>query len=130
MLAAEAHGIAAPQPGIKQNVAPHALARADGPAFVVGLGIGFRPNREACAFPALGVGDALGGIECDVLRGLRPLEQPAHGVEKIARLRRRCSATVAARHHVGMRDRAIGLIARRFNNLLEMVLAVAARGLR
>src|SRR5262249_7318218 len=53
MLTAEPHRIAAPQSGIKQDVEPNPLPRANAPAALVGRDIFFRPWNEAVTFGAL-----------------------------------------------------------------------------
>ena len=50
MLAAEAHGVAATQPGIEQHIEPHALPRADRPSALVSGDIIFGPRAEAWPF--------------------------------------------------------------------------------
>jgi hypothetical protein len=65
-----------------------------------------------------------------MLRLFGPLEQAAHGIEKVARLRRRRGATVLASDNRRLSDIAIRFIASRFQNAPEMVFAIASRGKR
>ena len=61
-----------------------------------------------------------------MLRLFGPFEQAAHGVEKIARLRWRCGAAVAPGDDDPLRNRTVGLLPRRLDDLLEVTFTVAA----
>jgi hypothetical protein len=65
-----------------------------------------------------------------MLRLFGPLEQAAHGIEKVARLRWRLGAAILASDNRRLSDIAIRFIAGRFQNAPEMVFVIASRGKR
>jgi hypothetical protein len=96
MLTAEPHGVAATKAGVEQHVKPHALARPDWPAALVGRDVFFGPRNKAVALFAGRVLDASGWVRFNQLRRECPPEQAAHGVEEMPRLIRGPSAPLTA----------------------------------
>src|SRR5262245_43116375 len=98
MLPPEADRIATPQAGIEQHVEPNPLPCADRPAPLVRSDILLSPRAEAVILRALWVDDVRGRINFDELGIQRPPEEAAHGVEEMARLRRRLRPPLAPGH--------------------------------
>ncbi|MGB9219461.1 MAG: hypothetical protein WCC42_30100, partial [Pseudolabrys sp.] len=61
-----------------------------------------------------------------MLRRLCPPEEATHGVEVIAGLRWRMSATVFACNDDGLGDCSVGLVACRLNDLFKVVFPIAS----
>src|SRR5262249_9117854 len=112
--------------GIEQHIAPDSFLGADRPPLVISGGIFFGPHWEARTLSTPRVLDADSRIDGDVLRFFRPLEQSAHRVEKVARLRWCCCAAVAALRYRGRCDVADRLMTRLLDHPPEMVLTIAA----
>src|SRR6516164_8150926 len=109
MLASDHNRVAAPQTSEQQHIEPDTFFRAYGPSLVVGFYIGFRPDGEALTLFTLRIWDA----RCRI--------------EEVACLRRCPSASFLSGLDRGLRDFPKRLIACRCDDLLEVILAIAAR---
>src|SRR3546814_2258013 len=126
----EPYRVASPQAVVGDNVQPYALPRAEGPFGLVSRDVFLSPGNEAGAGLARRVGDASGGVRLDKLRLHSPSEQPAHGVQEVARLRGRRCAPLFTRDDRRLRDLAVVLPAGGFEHVLKDVVALPPRRLR
>jgi hypothetical protein len=106
VLPTRTNGVAAPQTGVEQHIAPNSLFGADWPALVVGGSVRFGPHRETWSFFTLWVIDTFGRIDGDVFGPFGPPKEPTHCVNKIPRLRRRGSAAITSGDYDGLSDSA------------------------
>src|SRR5450830_1478932 len=79
-----------------------------------------------CTLRALRVADPRSRIDLDHVGPERPPEQPAHGVQKVAGLRRGRRTPVAPLGHALAADRPIRRTARLLDDALEDILALPA----
>ena len=96
VLAPEPHGIAAPEPGIEQDVKPNALTRTDRPSLLVCGYVLLCPRADTGIASAGRSLDASGRIGLDELHLDRPAKQRAHRVQKVLRLPRRMRSALQA----------------------------------
>src|SRR5262245_18683447 len=92
MLPPETNGIAASQPGVKQNLKPHPLPCSDWPSQLVSGYVLLGPRQKPVALRPRWISHVRSRIGFDQLCPGRPSEKPAHRIEKIASLRWRFTA--------------------------------------
>src|SRR5271167_2950964 len=124
MRTTEAHGIAAPQAGVDQDVKPHTRPRTDRPAFLVSGDVFFGPRWETVAIRPRRIIDAGGRIDPDHSSFHRPPEEAAHSVEEMPRLKRSVGATISSGHDGGSCDLGEWLFAGCFQNVREDIFAL------
>src|SRR6516225_4551903 len=127
VLAAQAHGIATAQPGVKQDIEPDPLARADRPAPLIGSNVILGPGNEAVAFRSQRIVHPCCRVALGYLCFERPAEKTAHGIEKVTRLVGCLRTAFASSHDGSGRDLANGLVTCRLHHLLENGFPMSAR---
>jgi hypothetical protein len=126
MLPPELHGVAAPQPCIKQDRQCQALARPDWPVRLETVDLIFRPNAKSLSARPRRL-DAGRRIGCDEFGGDRPSEQAAQGLKEIPRLKRGVLAAVNPGGDRFPRDFGIWSVAGRCDDVDEEILALSLR---
>src|SRR5262245_42806326 len=127
MLTAKSNSIAATQSGVEQHGEPHALPCAERPSCLIGCDVVLGPNRESFAGIQPRISDCRSRVCFHKASVRRPLKKSAHGVEEMARLKRRLGASITSGADRCLSDPRIWRIASRGDNLLENILTLFAR---
>src|SRR6516165_10007987 len=101
MLATKLHRIAAAQSSPQQYLHPHSLTCTDWPSALIGSNVILGPGNEAIGLWPLQILHTRCRIALDQLRTGGPLEQAAHSVNEMPRLKRCRFAPLPAVNNMG-----------------------------